>query len=224
LKLQIAALAFRQNKQADLFGAFTQVDSSTTRTYGGTGLGLAIAKQLAELMSGSISVKSEEGKGASFFFTFKTRTGSEPAFVSPEQNLADITDKKILVVDDNEKHLNIICSQLRHINLIPVIATSGLEALKLLQADKNFDMVITDLWMPEMDGIELAKNIKNLYPQMPVVLISALKDMHLSEHESLFRTILSKPIKHQLLHTVISNELNKNAAAPEVSKKKQAFN
>jgi len=202
-------------KQAELFNAFTQVDSSTTRKYGGTGLGLAIAMRLANLMNGTIAVTSEPGKGTSFFFSFATQISHEAIPPSLQFNIDDIYNRKILVVDDNDKHRDILGSQLKHFNLIPTMASSGAEALQLLSQNQQYDLVITDLRMPGMDGVELAKNVKDLYPQLPVVLLTSFGNMCLTENKALFSAILSKPLKHQVLYNIISTELKKNVALTE---------
>jgi CheY-like chemotaxis protein len=203
------------DKQGELFSAFTQVDSSTTRKYGGTGLGLAIARQLVELMNGTIRLESELGKGTSFFFSFVASATAEKVPLSLQFNNGDISGKKILVVENNEKHRDILSSQLKHFNLTPSYAESGAEALKTLLKNKDFDLVITDLRMPGMDGIELAKKIKDLSPQVSVILLTAVGHLTTAEHKNIFSAVLSKPVKHQLLYRVIAAELNKNVTLIE---------
>jgi CheY-like chemotaxis protein len=168
-------------------------------------------------MNGTISVKSEVGKGTSFFCSFVVQLAKEAIPPSLQFNIADIASSNILVVDDNEKHLDILCSQLNHFNIHPVRASSGKQALQHLQEKKPFDLVITDLSMPGMDGIELAKSIKNKYPHLPIVLLSAFSGLNSTEDKTLFSASLTKPAKHQMLYRVISNELSKNAPVTETA-------
>ncbi|HEX8460428.1 MAG TPA: two-component regulator propeller domain-containing protein, partial [Segetibacter sp.] len=145
------------DKHEELFNAFTQVDSSTTRKYGGTGLGLAIVKRLADLMEGNISVSSEAGKGTSFFFSFKVQLNKEPATTKPYPGMEYMQNKKVLVVDDNERHGHIIKRRLQQFGLTITLVFSGQQALQNLEQKHDFDLVMTDLQMPEIDGIDLAK-------------------------------------------------------------------
>lgn len=197
------------DKQDGLFSAFTQVDSSTTRKYGGTGLGLAIAKRLVELMKGRIYVKSALGEGTSFFFSFMTHRSKETVPLNPECDFADLAGKKILVADDSEKHRNLLKSQLEHLGFLPSLAVSGREAMKYLHKHSDFDMVITDFEMPEINGIELARRVKDLYPTLPVVLLSSINYIPTKDHDSLFCAVLIKPVKYQRVCKIISDGFRK---------------
>jgi CheY-like chemotaxis protein len=145
-----------------------------------------------------------------------TRASEEAMPLSLQYDIGDISGKKILVVEDNEKHRQIVGSQLKHFNLLQSNAGSGEEALEHLQQHQDYDLVITDLRMPGMGGIELAKRIKTLYPQLPVILLSAFGHMNAEEHKNVFSAILTKPVKHQLLYKVIANELSKNAPVTHI--------
>ncbi|HDL64609.1 MAG TPA: PAS domain-containing hybrid sensor histidine kinase/response regulator, partial [Proteobacteria bacterium] len=147
-----------------LFKSFSQVDASTTRKYGGTGLGLAIARQLSELMGGEIGVKSEEGKGSTFWFTavFEERPerGEQPRRIT-----VNLEGKRILVVDDNHTNRTIVKTYLTK-RAARVSATgSGKEALRLLReansAGDPFHLALLDMMMPEMDGETLGQAIKD---------------------------------------------------------------
>jgi CheY-like chemotaxis protein len=193
-------------KQDTLFKAFMQVDSSITRKYGGTGLGLAIAKRLVELMEGAISIKSELYKGTSFFFSILATRAEKQVVKLQDFNMQDIAGKRILIIDDIETNRRILKSQLQHINLIPLLASSGKEALDILCSDGNFDMVITDMQMHQMDGIDLARRIKVLYPELPIILLSSVSDARIKQYKELFCSVLTKPVKHQELARIIFKE------------------
>jgi two-component system sensor histidine kinase/response regulator len=188
------------DKLERLFKAFSQVDSSTTRKYGGTGLGLAISEQLVRLMGGSIHVESEPGKGSTFHFTIRTRAGISQQPVVPIDGLAAHAGKKVLIVDDNHTNRTILATQLEYWNLKPVAAASGVEALSLLGGDDRFDLILTDMQMPFMDGVRLSQTIRDRHPHVPIILLSSVGDEYKKKHNQLFSAIMTKPIKQQGLY------------------------
>lgn len=191
-------------KLSQLFEAFTQVDSSITRKYGGTGLGLAISKRLIQLMGGAITVESEEHKGTKFKFTIKCEALQHDRLEA--STLPDIEGKNILIVDDNDTNLKVLKSQLEVWNLHAVSTRSAAEALELLKAGKIFDMIITDMQMPEMDGLAFTRVIKKLYPQLPVILLSSVGNETQKNYPNLFAATLTKPVKQHHLSMAIQNE------------------
>jgi len=195
------------DKMERLFKAFSQVDSSTTRRYGGTGLGLVICEKLVDLMGGYIEVKSKEGVGTSFIFTIKTMPGSQILRTYVTNHMAGIEGKRILVVDDNTTNRSILKNQLELWKLEPVLADSGAEALEILSRSKTFDLMLSDMQMPEMDGCQLAAKVKQLYPTLPIILLSSVGDERNEKYEGLFCSILTKPVKQEMLSRIIINEL-----------------
>jgi len=147
--------------QEKLFQAFVQADGSTTRKYGGTGLGLAISKNLIELMGGQIEVKSMEGAGSMFRFVLPF----EPGELFASSRKTELAGLKVLAVDDNTTNLTIIEHYLRSWDVHFEKASSGPEALELLKVlavrDSLPDIAILDILMPEMDGLQLARAIRN---------------------------------------------------------------
>ncbi|MBN1506021.1 MAG: response regulator [Sedimentisphaerales bacterium] len=147
-----------------LFNKFTQVDGSTTRRYGGTGLGLAISKQLAEKMGGQIGVHSEPGKGSEFWFTARLARKSE-GDRKEEMSTAQIQGARILVVDDNATNRQILTTWLTSWGVTVAEAANGPSALRMVteahEARRPFQVVITDMQMPEMDGEMLGRAIKS---------------------------------------------------------------
>jgi signal transduction histidine kinase/ligand-binding sensor domain-containing protein/DNA-binding response OmpR family regulator len=192
-----------------LFKAFSQVDSSTTRKYGGTGLGLAICEKLVALMGGTIKAESEPGVGTTISFTIKTQASKQSMRTYVNCNIAGQEGKKILVVDDNSTNLAILKSQLEQWKLAPTLAMSGIQALALLDNDQDFDLVLSDMHMPEMDGVQLAEAIKKQYPGLPIILLSSVGDDHHVQHPNLFSSVLTKPIKQNTLCTHLVNTLRK---------------
>jgi two-component system, sensor histidine kinase and response regulator len=196
------------DKQERLFKPFSQVDSSTTRKYGGTGLGLAISEQLVRLMGGSINVKSQPGAGSTFSFTISTRPGVRADFPATINGLAAHAGKRVLIVDDNLTNRTILKSQMEYWKLSPVLAASGVDALSILSTDNLYDLILTDMQMPFMDGIRLSETIREKYPRIPIILLSSIGDEYKKNHHQLFSAIMTKPIKQQVMHRHILSSLD----------------
>lgn len=180
-----------------LFEPFIQADSSTTRRYGGTGLGLAISKRLVNLMGGDIWADSEPGKGSIFHFTTIVKnSGSGQTKLHVKGYLPQLRGRKVLIVDDNQTNRQILKLQFETWGLLPTLAASGTEALSILDNDASFDLIILDLQMPGMDGIELAGKIKTIETEIsaPLILLSSSGDLG-SINGDLFSGQLSKPIR-----------------------------
>ncbi|GBL03884.1 response regulator [Glaciecola sp. KUL10] len=173
-QIQDTGIGINEEKIPLLFESFSQVDSSTTRNYGGSGLGLAICKRLCELMDGDIWVKSKINKGTTVGFDIKL----EESEVSPqEQPILDVQGLSVLVVDDNPVNLDIIQKQLGLIGLDSTICASVNEALKILSKPENqFQIIITDMNMPQRDGLELAKEIrsKSEFAGIKIIMLSSM--------------------------------------------------
>jgi PAS domain S-box-containing protein len=192
-----------------LFKSFSQVDSSTTRQYGGTGLGLAISKRLSELMGGKMWVESEAGVGSTFYFTVVA--SSAPAAKRKHQwgDQPLISGKRLLIVDDNETNRRILTMQSRSWGMIPEAVASGVEALKLLQHEKSFELAIVDMHMPEMDGATLVAEIRRRFSErsLPVVMLTSLsssaRQLREKHGEIGLSAYLTKPIKPSQLYDVI---------------------
>ena len=146
--------------QVRLFQAFTQADGSTTRKYGGTGLGLAICKRLVEMMQGEIGVESEPDRGSMFWFTLRLKHSVVPISLK-QRRLDNLTETKVLVVDDNRTNGRVLHYQLAALNLRNDYASSAQKALQMLRAavaiGAPYRLAILDMQMPEMDGLSLAR-------------------------------------------------------------------
>ncbi|HEX2535178.1 MAG TPA: two-component regulator propeller domain-containing protein [Chitinophagaceae bacterium] len=207
LKFEVhdTGIGIPEDKQARLFKAFSQVDSSTTRKYGGTGLGLAISKRIVELMQGAIQVESVPGKGATFSFTILSEISREAQVTLAVQNLKILEGKRVLIVDDNETNLLILRKQLEHWKMVPVPVNCPMAALERLQHEPPFDLIISDMQMPEMDGLQFTRQCKKQQPAVPVILLSSIGDERTPELKALFSSILVKPVKHEELLKAIMN-------------------
>jgi signal transduction histidine kinase/DNA-binding response OmpR family regulator len=166
-----------KTKQQDIFNAFAQADSSTTREHGGSGLGLAIASQLAEIMGGRVWVESKVGKGSTFHFRvrFGLLKGPEEKLIPAE--LKDLKDLSVLVVDDNDTNRYILKEILTNWHINSAEVDSGQGALAVMKQAKKvgkpFSLVLIDYNMPEMDGFTLAEKI-NQDPDLAKSIIMML--------------------------------------------------
>ena len=152
----------------DIFGEFNQVDSASNRKFEGTGLGLAITQRLIERMDGAVWVDSELGKGSCFGFRVVLPVAEDA--VSPH---LPIDLRRVLVVDDQFINRTILERQLEPCGVATHLCRSGAEALEVLARDQNFDAVLTDHNMPEMDGLALAQRIRARGLMMPIVLLTS---------------------------------------------------
>lgn len=167
--------------QKTLFNAFTQADGSTTRKYGGTGLGLAIVSQLVEIMDGELGVESKVGEGSTFWFSanFETTNVSVTAQKqeSLENNYSEL-DAKILLVEDNPINQMVAQKMLEKLGVTPEIANNGVEAVRQL-TQESYDLVLMDCQMPEMDGFDATREIRQIGvkaindKQVPIVAMTA---------------------------------------------------
>ena len=208
-----------ENKLSRLFNAFVQVDSSTTRKYGGTGLGLIISKRLVNLMGGEISVASKEGVGSTFSFSIKAKTSKESKHAS-DFELVSLAGKRILIVDDNKTNLYILREQLKQWKIESVQAGSGKDALTILSEDPEFDLIITDMRMDELDGLALATVIKDKYSKIPIALLSSVGDETRSKYPQLFCAVLTKPVKQTQLFNLVRNQLQENKKGVSIESRK----
>ncbi|HHB93147.1 MAG TPA: response regulator, partial [Thioploca sp.] len=190
-----------------LFDAFTQANGSTTREFGGTGLGLTICKQLTKMMQGDIWVNSVLNKGSTFNFTawFNIQTESTDfsnnTVTTPIQNLNGI---QILLVEDNLINQQIIQEIIESEGIFVSIANNGKEAVKMVK-NNNFDAILMDIQMPEMDGYEATKLIRESYTKIPIIAMTA-NAMRGDREKCLaagMNDYISKPIDDNLLFTVL---------------------
>jgi CheY-like chemotaxis protein/nitrogen-specific signal transduction histidine kinase len=216
-----------------LFKAFSQIDSSTTRNYGGTGLGLIISRRLTELMNGRMWVESNGEGGSNFFFTIIVKAATTSTHFTPKDQIqpTELQGKRLLIVEDNATHRKILTLQAQSWGMLAHPTESGAEALKLLNLRGHFDLAILDMYMPGMDGLELAKKIREFpeYQQLPLVMLSSLS-ISRSEIEASqvdFAATLNKPIKQFQLQEVLTHILGDNAkqslAVPKVKSSNHNF-
>jgi CheY-like chemotaxis protein len=207
-----------------LFQKFTQADTSTTRKYGGTGLGLAITKSLAEKMGGQVGVTSQVGKGSEFWFT--VRLGLQPELSRTQKGSAEINGKRILVVDNNATNRDILTTRLASWGAIVTESPDGPCALQMMrqakQAHTPFDVIITDMQMPEMDGLMLGKAIRQDEDIKDICLMMMTSLGQLGDSQQLaeigFAACLTKPVRPSELFRRLTAALN----SKEITDKSQS--
>ena len=191
------------DKMQQLFKAALPDDYSTKSKEISKGFGLVICKRLIEQMGGQITVENSPGHGCTFIFSILTTASHQAASDFVSNKMIGFEGKQILIVDDNITSNTILNNQLEQWKLLPVLATSGKQALEIL-SQISVDLVITDLIMPEMDGIQLSQSIKSHYPKIPVILLNPVNNERYKQHAKLFNAVLSKPVKqHNLFDTIL---------------------
>ncbi|EGV44563.2 PAS domain-containing sensor histidine kinase [Bizionia argentinensis JUB59] len=223
-------IGIHENKQEEIFHAFSQEDGSITKQYGGTGLGLTISNKLLALGNSKLQLESVQGKGSNFFFDLELKVEIEEL----KNGLQDI--KKVLIVDDNENNRKILRRMLEIKDIEVEEADSGLKALMIMMKESEFDVIIMDYHMPVMDGIETIRKIKGL--QQPsdtreqpfIVLYSSSDDDHLQKacDELEVESRLVKPIRMKQMYKMLSElkslTKEKNINIQEIPAPKKDYN
>lgn len=196
-----------------MFFAFEQADSSTTRNFGGTGLGLAITRRLLDMMDSEIELESNEGEGSCFSFVLTFDKAIIMQENSEEKNdimrLSSLYGKNILLVEDNLTNQLVVQGILEDSGVAIEIANNGAEAVELFAPNK-YDLILMDIQMPIMGGIEATRIIRQKDSSIPVIAltaavmqneINAAKEVGMDAH-------IAKPIDHKELLQTISNLIN----------------
>ncbi len=207
-----------------LFGAFVQADASTTRNFGGTGLGLHLSKQIAEKLGGDITVESEYGEGSTFTVSIATGDMTNAQFLTelPEETTKDEQYEtpqlagKILYAEDNPQSAQLVAEIVTRTGCTIELADNGKYALELALANE-FDLIFTDLRMPEKNGIELTKELKQSKPNSVIYGITAENTSDVIAEFTLAgaKGVLGKPILGRALCDVLSQNLPEANATNE---------
>lgn len=235
--IEDTGIGIAEDKLNLIFERFTQAESTTTRHYGGTGLGLSIVKMLVELQGGEINVKSEIDKGSTFKFIlpFKktTKTVAIEVKDTAKFNIQKLSQKHILLVEDNTINVKFLFALFNNYNLKPDHAENGKVALEMVKT-KKYDIILMDIEMPEMDGYETTRAIRNnLKSEVPIIAMTA--NVMSGEKEKCLQLgmndYISKPINEELLiekilfHTSIESTNNPEVVVPlKRSKKSKLVN
>jgi len=204
-----------KNRLESIFESFTQVDPSSTRSYGGTGLGLTISRQIVTMMNGKIWVESVEGKGSSFYFTIVLKNASKPGSkkITRIQTLKGIN---VLVIDDNATNRLILREKLTSWGAVVKDTATGRQGLEAIEAAKDqgnpFQLILLDRRMPEMDGIQTARQIKgkNGYLKHTIIMLTSdERSRDIAEARDVgIMDYLVKPVKHEELKETIQTALS----------------
>ena len=222
-RVRDTGVGISQSVISQIFDAFTQADSSTTRRFGGTGLGLSIARSLVELMGGKISVHSEVDRGSSFSFVVPIKVARwDLQNTQAKQNLERV---KVLIVDDNATNRTILLEQVSAWEMHGTCADGGPAALSILRTaaarGDPFKVAIVDMCMPEMDGIELTRTIKG-DPSLNgagLIMLTSLGATGESReaHAAGVTAYLSKPARQSDLYDAISEVINGSFAPSQIA-------
>ena len=235
--VQDTGIGFRQERASSLFQPFVQDDATSTRRFGGTGLGLAITKELVELMGGQIHVKSEEGKGSTFWFTaaFEKQAqcgamaavaGGAPvtARAVPRKQPDRVYDKtrmRILVAEDNPTNQEVALAILRKFGYRADVVANGVDALLALR-EADYDVVLMDCMMPEMDGYEATRRIRdsaNGVRNPAIAIIAMTADAMSGDRERCLQAgmndYLAKPVEPHALAALLEKLLTESGARGE---------
>jgi len=201
-----SGIGIPMERQASIFDAFEQAETSTTRKYGGTGLGLSISSHLAEAMNSQLKLESSPETGSRFYFTLileepdlPENDETETIIEANNKNNLLLTDIRILVTDDNPALQHICKTLLESQGAIVGVANNGLEAVKRIANDQPYDMVLMDIQMPEMDGHTATRKIRESHDKnsLPIVAMtaSAMKDDHEAALLNGMNGYLVKPVE-----------------------------
>lgn len=213
-QIRDTGIGIAKENQEKIFESFVQADGSTTRKYGGTGLGLTISRKIIEAMNGEVSIESELGVGTTFSFTADFSIGKTEKEPKPDfgKNLDGL---KVLIVDDNKTNIKIVKHYLKEYGCTMESALNVREALDILEnSGGNFDIILTDYNMPEIDGINFTIMIKNddKFKHIPMVLLTSrakIGDYKVAQSVNM-DAYLSKPLRRKDLVDCISLVINKS--------------
>ena len=194
-------MGISKKKQKSIFESFSQASLQINRKFGGTGLGLAIVKNLLELMGSKIQLESQLGKGSKFWFDVnlpisEEYSESKELKIKKELDFASLANKKVLVVEDNKINQMITKKILEKNKLVCDVADNGMDAIKLVKAN-DYDIVLMDIHMPGISGIEATQDIRKFDKELPIIALTAVTiDENLDDfYRAGFNEIIPKPFK-----------------------------
>ena len=215
-RVRDSGIGMSEETQSRLFQAFSQADTSTTRSYGGTGLGLAVSSQLAELMGGQLTVDSALGTGSTFTLSLLLPASDLPLAELPAAPSVQLHGR-VLIVEDHPVNQKLLAHQLTEMGLEHALAESGRHALEMLAAD-DYDLVLMDWQMPEMDGLEATSEIRRMAGparHVPIIALTANASDGFREAclSSGANDYLSKPYTETALAALLAQWLTKPTPA-----------
>ncbi|MDE1948351.1 MAG: response regulator [Burkholderiales bacterium] len=225
-EVEDTGIGIAEDEARRLFNAFEQADNSITRRFGGTGLGLAITLKLAHLMGGDAGVHSRLGAGSTFWFTARLRKAgprlenTAPAPESAEHRLRSVhAGARILLAEDEPVNQEVTTELLRDVGLEVDLAHDGLEAVEKA-ASGRYDLVLMDLQMPRLDGLEATRRIRARDPGVRLPILAMTANAFVEDkarcHEAGMDDFISKPVDADILFETLLHWLERKAAAATV--------
>jgi CheY-like chemotaxis protein len=232
VQVKDTGIGITQENVDKLFSAFQQLDNSTKKVYGGTGLGLAISREFCKMMQGEIGVESKIGEGSTFWFTLKLAIGDQSIAASSKkkmqfaiQGTLERLKPEILLVDDNSTNRKVASQILTKAGCLVDTAVSGQEAIEKLSVAHTYDLVMMDIQMPGMDGMETTQYLKkaDLEYLPPIIAMTAYA---MKEDKERFLTAgmddyIAKPIRAKQLIDVVGKWISGKAAEEQMLVKKE---
>jgi CheY-like chemotaxis protein len=203
-----SGIGIPREKQKEIFASFTQADTDTTRKYGGTGLGLSISKKLVNMFNSDLIVESTPGKGSVFQFTVELKINeNRKMYINEEKarSLQSLEGIRVLLAEDNPVNMSIAKRFLNKWGITVTEAVNGRVAVEQFERGQ-FDLVLLDLEMPEMDGTAALRVIKKIDPEVPILAFTAaVYDNMLADLlQKGFLDFIPKPFRPEDLHNKIS--------------------
>ncbi|HBS88953.1 MAG: hypothetical protein A2W91_05870 [Bacteroidetes bacterium GWF2_38_335] len=202
-------IGIKKQMQEIIFERFKQADPSISANYGGTGLGLSISREFAKIIGGELSVDSEPGKGSSFYLNLhgSFETDKEEKEIITKQVF---NKSKILIADDEHVNIILIKEMLSGSEIDFICAANGVEALTFCENDSEISLVLMDIKMPEMNGIEATQKIKKFNPELKIIALTAYGlDIEIEKYKECgFDNYLTKPVNYEVLMTLLKKYLS----------------
>jgi signal transduction histidine kinase/ActR/RegA family two-component response regulator len=221
LEIEDNGIGITKEKQESMFESFAQGSVQINRKYGGTGLGLSIVKGLVKILKGKIYLKSELGKGTTFFVEIpleetKEKVGTKKKDYAEDINNLDLTNVRILVVEDNKINQMITKKILNKMNLVCDLVDNGEDAVKKVK-ETTYDVVLMDIHMPGISGLEATKQIRGFDKELTIFALTAvtLEDKMHEFEEAGFDDIISKPFKQEDFEKKLYGALKENRKTAE---------
>lgn len=207
IRVRDSGIGIPREKISQLFRAFQQLDISTNRRFGGTGLGLVISNRLVDAMGGRISVESVEGEGSTFTVTLPVVIPAEPAAPVEASAVQRLEGLRILVAEDNPVNQIVVKRMLSSMGCLVDVVSDGVDAVAKAQ-EADYDLAIFDMWMPDMDGTEAARQIRTInspLADLPIVALTA--SATLADREACLKSgmndFLTKPVSPAALREAL---------------------